>query len=100
MGVTVADIFLVLFSKSAEKDLKNIPRHCVNKLQLWTLEVTKKGVREVRKMPGFHDEPLRGKRKGQRSIRLNDNFRAIYVEKFDGRIEFIQIEEVGKHDNY
>lgn len=30
------------------------------------------GIYDVRKSPGFHDEPLSGQRKGQRSIRLSD----------------------------
>ena len=35
---------------------------------------------------GFHDEPLRGQRHGQRSIRLNRAYRAIYVISSDGSI--------------
>ncbi len=37
------------------------------------------GLSEVRKVPGYHDEPLKGQRKGQRSIRLSRSYRAIYV---------------------
>lgn len=48
-------------------------------------------------MPGYHDEPLKGARVGQRSIRLNRAYRAIYVIKNDG-IEFGSVEEVNKHD--
>jgi proteic killer suppression protein len=51
---------------------------------------------EARKIPGFHDEPLKGKRKGKRSIRLNKQWRAIYQE-LNGYIE-IEIMEVNKHD--
>jgi hypothetical protein len=32
----------------------------------------------VRKVPGFHDEPLSGKRFGQRSLRLSKSYRAFY----------------------
>jgi toxin HigB-1 len=53
---------------------------------------------ETRKSPGWHDEPLLGKRKGQRSIRLNKQWRAIYVIKDDGAIEFVEIIEVTPHD--
>jgi proteic killer suppression protein len=56
------------------------------------------GLRETRKSPGFHDEPLRGNRNGQRSVRLNKAYRAIYVEKIDGTVEFIEVVEVNKHE--
>jgi proteic killer suppression protein len=56
------------------------------------------GAREVRKRPGFHDEPLHGDRKGQRSIRLNKAYRAIYIETQNGEIELVEILEVSKHE--
>lgn len=52
----------------------------------------------MRKIPGFHDEPLLGKRKGQRSIRLNIAYRAIYVIDKEDVIQFVDILEVNKHD--
>jgi proteic killer suppression protein len=52
----------------------------------------------LRKLPGFHDEPLKGRRKGQRSIRLSRMYRAIYVVKRDGSLEFVSVEEVSKHE--
>jgi len=53
---------------------------------------------EVRKIPGYHDEPLKGRRAGQRSIRLSKAYRAIYVLLESGSIEFVSVEEVSKHD--
>lgn len=41
--------------------------------------VNKAGLEETRKRPGWHDELLLGKRKGQRSIRLNKLWPAIYI---------------------
>ena len=55
------------------------------------------GVEEVRKVPGYHDEPLQGARAGQRSIRLSRQWRAIYVVLNDGQLEFIEIQEVNPH---
>lgn len=55
------------------------------------------GLEEVRKVPGYHDEPLKGKRAGQRSIRLNRSYRAIYEIK-EEQVEFVSVREVGKHD--
>ncbi len=53
---------------------------------------------EVRKIPGYQDEPLKGKRKGQRSIRLNVAYRAIYIVNKTGVVNFVEIQEVNKHE--
>ncbi len=56
-------------------------------------------MREVRKISGYHDEPLKGKqRNGQRSIRLSKRYRAIYMIDEANTIHFIKIIEVNKHD--
>ena len=55
------------------------------------------GLEEVRKARGYHDEPLKGHRAGQRSIRLSSSYRAIYEIKKD-TVEFVSVEEVSKHD--
>jgi len=87
----------VIFDK-VRKRLKNIPIHIVRNLQRWSLQVETLGINVVRKIPGYHDEPLHGKRKGQRSIRLSKHYRAFYVELESDEINLISIEEVNKHD--
>lgn len=94
MNMTV----IVTLTKKAEKDLKKLPMYIVDKLQLWVDMVENQGLRESRKIPSFHDEPLHGNRRGQRSIRLSKAYRAIYIERNDNRIEFVDILEVNKHD--
>lgn len=74
-----------------------MPLHIRTKLLGWVDDVEERGLEEVRKVPGWHDEPLTGKRKGQRSIRLSRSYRAIYLIK-KARIEFVSVEEVNKHD--
>lgn len=88
----------VFITKKADKDLSRVPSYIADKLMAWIESVETDGIEEVRKVPGFHDEPLRGKRQGQRSIRLSRSYRAIYETKKDGQIEFVSIEEVSKHD--
>ena len=88
----------VELSRQAKKQLKKVPNHIVRKFIQWTEDVMLQGLEEVRKIPGYHDEPLLGKRKGERSIRLSKSYRAIYVLKKDGWIEFVYIEEVNKHE--
>lgn len=92
------DIFKVILSKPAKQDLLKVPTHIVRKLQAWVDEIENAGLSEARKMPGYHDEPLKGKRLGQRSIRLSKAYRAIYVEDREGKIEIVKVLEVNKHD--
>lgn len=92
------DIFHVKLTAKAYKDLKKVPLQIAIKLQTWIDDVGHKGLREIRKTPGYHDEPLKGKRKGQRSIRLNIAYRAIYVIDNSGTINFVEVQEVNKHE--
>jgi len=73
------DIYSVKVSAKAYRDLKKVPLHISLKLQAWIEAVGHQGLSEIRKVSGYHDEPLKGKRKGQRSIRLNIAYRAIYT---------------------
>lgn len=88
----------VVISKNAEKDILKIPSYIQVKLRMWVNDVERLGLSEVQKISGYHDEPLKGERKGQRSIRLNKAYRAIYRILDNGKIEFVHIEEVNKHD--
>ena len=81
----------------AQKDLTRVPQQIAEKFQLWADSIKLKGLNRVRQIPGYHDEPLKGKRVGQRSIRLNRSYRAIY-EVIDGNAIIIQVQEVTKHD--
>ncbi|MFO0696844.1 MAG: hypothetical protein U0230_24950 [Polyangiales bacterium] len=87
----------VVISRSVTKELASVPRHVARKLQGWVEAVESSGLEEVRKVPGYHDEPLKGDRAGERSIRLSLSYRAIYRILKDGKIEFVSVEEVNKH---
>lgn len=88
----------IQITKQALKDLKRTPQYIQEKFRAWLVAVSKAGVEETRKRPGWHDEPLIGDRKGQRSIRLNKQWRAIYLIKKNGQIEFIEVKEVTPHE--
>lgn len=88
----------VNISKFAEKQLKKIPSFIKEALFIWASTVEEIGIRETRKLPGYHDEPLKGERKGQRSIRLNRAYRAIYEENENGDLVIITVLEVNKHE--
>ena len=72
-------ITTVVLTAQARKDLRNLPAQIVRKFAAWVRFVEQEGLEEARKIPGFHDEALKGERKGQRSIRLSQAYRAIYV---------------------
>lgn len=90
------NVFKVLLSKKVEKQLTKIPQHIAIKLAAWIEDVGSCGIYEVRKIPGYHDEPLKGQRKGERSIRLSKQYRAIYIILSERAL--IQIVEVNKHE--
>ena len=56
------------------------------------------GITAVRKIPGYHDEPLSGTRSGQRSVRLSRQYRLFYVEVDETHIKLINVVEVNKHE--
>ena len=86
----------VIIGKKAEKQLHKLPDYIVRKFQMWAIQVEMFSIREVRKIPGYHDEPLHGKRTGQRSIRLSKTYRAFYCEHGDNII--IEVIEVNNHE--
>jgi proteic killer suppression protein len=88
----------VLWGKSVDQQLDRIPEMIVRKFRIWVALVEESGIREVRKFKGFHDELLKGKRQGQRSVRLNRAYRAIYVEYDSGEVELVEVLEVNKHE--
>lgn len=87
----------VRISQRAQKGLRLAPPQVRRKLKTWIEGVSKDGLEVVREIPGFIDEPLKGKRKGQRSIRLSRSYRAIHQVLNDGTICFAPVEEVTKH---
>ncbi len=86
----------VHYDSKIDKDIAKLPAHIIDKLKSWAKIVNHFGIMEARKCTGYHDEPLQGERKGQRSIRLNKAYRAIYIE--DKKIIRITVIEVNKHE--
>jgi len=89
---------LVKFTRTPnfERDLDCVPEHIRVKAIVWIGLVESLGIRELRKRPGFHDEGLKGERKGQRSVRLNRSYRLIYCE-VQGDLHFLLL-EISKHE--
>lgn len=94
----MSDITTVVVPRYVIKRLKKLPVHITLKLEAWVAAVGKLGLLQVRKVTGYHDEPLKGKRKGQRSIRLSKAYRAIYEINSKDELKFVEIVEVNKHE--
>jgi plasmid maintenance system killer protein len=64
------------------KVVGKLPLQVVKKYELWKSIVFRHGPDKLKEFPGFHDEKLKGDREGQRSSRLNIQYRIIYsIEK-------------------
>jgi toxin HigB-1 len=84
-------------STLAKKQIKKLPIHIVVKFQNWVEDVEMRGLAEVRKTPGYHDEPLRGGLKDLRSIRLSLDYRA-YYQVLGAIVKFVRVERIDKHE--
>ena len=88
----------VWITKFAEKQLRKLQKPMVAAFYTWVRSVELDGIRATRLRAGYHDEPLHGERKGQRSVRLNRSYRVIYEETESGNLILISVQEVNKHE--
>ena len=86
----------IYVSRFAEKQIAKLPHYIQEKVYTWRKAILFSGLAAVRLNSGYHDEPLKGIRKGQRSVRMNKAYRLIYVVIND-RIH-IELIEVNKHE--
>jgi proteic killer suppression protein len=75
-----------------------LPSKIIVKIRFWVKMVELQGLPQTRKVPGYHDEPLKGNRAGQRSIRLSRAYRLIYIEDTDRSLVIVRVVEVNKHE--
>ena len=57
---------VVELTPNAQKKIEKIPKQIIFKLGSWVTQVESLGIRKVMQIKGYHDEPLKGERKGQR----------------------------------
>lgn len=86
----------ILEHKDVVKKIKKVPLRVVKKYELWKDLVFRHGPGKLREFPGFHDEQLKGSRKGQRSSRLSAQYRIIY--KVDGENITVYVLELSPHE--
>ncbi|MCB9086678.1 MAG: type II toxin-antitoxin system RelE/ParE family toxin [Bdellovibrionaceae bacterium] len=80
------------------RQLRRLPKHIAGAVGAWVVTVQRIGIRATRQIPGYHDEPLKGKRRGQRSVRLNRSYRLIYEQTEDDVFTIILVLEVHNHE--
>lgn len=69
----------ILEHRDIKKTVRKLPLALLEKYELWKEIVSRHGPEKLRELPGFHDEKLKGERAGQRSSRLNLQYRVIYI---------------------
>ena len=85
--------------EKVRKKLKKLPGYIVIKLLSWAKDVEFLGLVAVRKSPGLHDEPLKGRWSGYRSIRLSKGYRAIYIlEPKTKELTIVDVVDVSNHE--
>ncbi len=77
------EVYLV---KQAQKQFKKLPIHIRQALRTWANLINAYGIESMRKVSGYHDEPLKGQRINQRSSRLSKGYRVIYQEEPSSKI--------------
>ena len=83
---------------SVEKQLRRVPKDIIKRLQRGAVYVETTGLVETRKVPDFHDEPLKGRWKGCRSVRLGHKWRVIYKYNKGNEENVIELREVTAHE--
>ena len=91
------ELYVVDFS-TVEKQLRTLPKDIIKRLQRWSMYIEFIGLMETRRIPGFHDKPLKGKWKGYRSVRLGHKWRVIYEHNKNGTINIIRLQEITPHE--
>lgn len=67
--------------RQASKQLSSLPEPVLKRYEKWKDIVMLSGPAGLRRIRGFRDEALKGKWKGFRSSRLNQQYRVIYQVK-------------------
>ena len=82
--------------RKAVKQLESLPIDVLKRYEKWKDIVSISGPDGLRQIKGFRDEALRGEWKGNRSSRLNIQYRVIY--KIQKELVLVQVVNVTPHD--
>jgi addiction module RelE/StbE family toxin len=82
--------------KQVSKSLSKAPLDVLKRYEKWKDIISISGPSGLRTIKGFRDEPLTGKWKGYRTVRLNIQYRIIYKVEKDKVL--VQVENVTSHN--
>jgi len=90
--------YLVQRSHDVEKIIsKNkLPTNVKEKFLDWEKAVQEKGLPEVKKIPGFHDEPVKST-PGRHSVRMNQGYRVFYDTVEENGVIKIKVVDINMH---
>ncbi len=89
---------IVELGKVKKSIRRKLPLHIEKKLQRWVRHIQAEGLSNMKKEKGWHDEPLKGKRRGQRSARLSRHYRVIYKVEKASKDNLVIVLEINKHE--
>jgi plasmid maintenance system killer protein len=73
----------VIEHRDIEKTCRKLPQSILEKYEIWKEIILVEGPEKLKEYPGLRDEKLKGEREGQRSSRLNLQYRVIYSVERD-----------------
>jgi toxin HigB-1 len=76
--------------------IAKVPESVLKRYEKWKDVARISGPQGLRAITGFHDEALKGERKGQRSSRLNEQYRVIY--EISAKEVLVYVLELTAHD--
>ena len=82
--------------RKAVKQLASLPIDVLKRYEKWKDIILISGPDGLKQIRGFRDKALRGEWKGQRSSRLNIQYRVIY--KIEKDLVLVQVVNVTPHD--
>jgi addiction module RelE/StbE family toxin len=82
--------------KDVARVVPKLPQSVLSKYETWKTIVETQGPEALRKLPGLHDEALRGEWAGHRSSRLSLQWRVIY--KIERDTVRVHVERITPHD--
>lgn len=82
--------------KTLVRRIPKIPQEVLKRYEKWKDIVSISGPGGLRLIKGFHDEALKGDRKGDRSSRLGFKYRVIY--KIDNDQLYVMALNINAHD--
>ena len=88
----------IIIGKLAERAIFKLPPEIVEAFDAWVESIIESGLFQTQRIPGYRDKQLKGKRKGQRSVRLSRGYRVFYTTLSGENVLYIRVLDINKHE--